>query len=147
MALEIGAHWYRGLRNVAWSPDGVCVLVGQNGAGKTTLLHIPRLFQSLAEAPLPHALELVGGQWGVVHVEAPEASGACNVRLDGLDFSVISRRNVQSEAISLSGSPAWLRVPNAGVFRIRNITDAPSDEGTTPLTARGWLLDIVADDA
>lgn len=38
MAATLIVKNLRALRNVAWSPEGVCALVGPNGAGKSTLL-------------------------------------------------------------------------------------------------------------
>ena len=49
------------LRNVTWSPSGVCLLSGPNGAGKSSILDVLKFLQIAASRGLPEAVRLVGG--------------------------------------------------------------------------------------
>lgn len=61
MRFSLKVRNYRGLREIDWSPDGVCALVGANGSGKTTLLDVPALLRDALERGLVRALEDHGG--------------------------------------------------------------------------------------
>jgi len=61
MGFNLKVRNYRGLREITWSPDGVCALVGANGSGKTTLLDVPALLRDALERGLARALEEHGG--------------------------------------------------------------------------------------
>jgi predicted ATPase len=61
MPFRLQVRNYRGLRNVDWSPEGVCALVGANGSGKTTLLDVPSLLGDALDRGLVRALEQHGG--------------------------------------------------------------------------------------
>lgn len=61
MRFSLKVRNYRGLREIDWSPDGVCALVGANGSGKTTLLDVPALLRDALERGLARALEDHGG--------------------------------------------------------------------------------------
>lgn len=61
MRFSLKVRNYRGLREIDWSPDGVCALVGANGSGKTTLLDVPALLRDALERGLARALEEHGG--------------------------------------------------------------------------------------
>ena len=61
MRFNLKVRNYRGLREIDWSPDGVCALVGANGSGKTTLLDVPALLRDALERGLARALEEHGG--------------------------------------------------------------------------------------
>lgn len=52
---------FRVLRNVRWSPSGVCLLSGPNGAGKSSMLDALKFLQIAAIRGLPEAVRLVGG--------------------------------------------------------------------------------------
>ncbi len=57
----LSVRGYRGLRNVSWSPSGVCALVGPNGSGKSTLLNVLALLRDALASSLAHAFERHGG--------------------------------------------------------------------------------------
>ncbi|HWO18002.1 MAG TPA: ATP-binding protein [Kofleriaceae bacterium] len=58
----------RALREVSWSPSGVCALVGGNGSGKTTLLLVPKLLRAALDQDLAQAVTNVfGGSLGLAH--------------------------------------------------------------------------------
>jgi predicted ATPase len=61
MPFTLTVHNYRALRNVEWSPQGVCALVGPNGAGKSTLLDVLLLLRHTFEFGLVQALNQHGG--------------------------------------------------------------------------------------
>jgi predicted ATPase len=61
MPFRLQVRNYRGLREVDWSPQGVCALVGANGSGKTTLLDVPALLGDALDRGLARALEQHGG--------------------------------------------------------------------------------------
>lgn len=61
MSFQLQVSNYRGLRAVAWSPAGVCALVGANGSGKSTLLDVPALLGDAIDRGLARALEDHGG--------------------------------------------------------------------------------------
>ncbi len=61
MSFTLRVKNYRGLRNVEWSPEGVCALVGPNASGKTTLLDAPQLLGDARTRGLSRALEEHGG--------------------------------------------------------------------------------------
>lgn len=63
---------YRGLREIDWSPEGVCALVGANGSGKTTLLDVPALLRDALDRGLARALEDHGGIAGARNLYAPD---------------------------------------------------------------------------
>ena len=52
---------FRGLRNVRWSPSGVCLLSGPNGAGKSSLLEALEFLRSAAIRGIREAVRLTGG--------------------------------------------------------------------------------------
>lgn len=54
----------RGLRRIAWSPQGVSLLAGANGAGKTTLLLTLKLLHAALDMGLPRAVtHVLGGSY------------------------------------------------------------------------------------
>lgn len=61
MPFRLQVRNYRGLRNVNWSPEGVCALVGANGSGKTTVLDVPVLLGDALNRGVARALEAHGG--------------------------------------------------------------------------------------
>lgn len=70
MQFTLEVQNYRGLRNVRWSPRGVCALVGPNGGGKTTLLSVLELLRQSYEQGFARAVDLQGGSWGLRHLDA-----------------------------------------------------------------------------
>lgn len=71
MAITLEARNFRGLRQLSWSPSGVCVLVGPNGSGKTTALTLLEFLQHAFRRGLLAAVDLSGGSWGLRHLQAP----------------------------------------------------------------------------
>jgi predicted ATPase len=61
MGFTLKVRNFRGLRDIDWSPSGVCALVGPNGSGKTTLLDVPALLRDALDRGLARALEQHGG--------------------------------------------------------------------------------------
>jgi predicted ATPase len=59
MDIQLKVKNFRCLRNVDWSPDGVCVLVGPNGSGKTTLFDALSFFRLMYEGA-PNQNQLLG---------------------------------------------------------------------------------------
>jgi len=72
MAFRLEVRNYRGLREVDWSPTGVCALVGANGSGKTTLLDVPALLGDALDRGLARALEDHGGIANARNMRADE---------------------------------------------------------------------------
>jgi predicted ATPase len=61
------------LREVHWSPTGLCAVIGANGAGKTTLLLGLKLIRAALDRGLPQAVtNVLGGSHGLRHWGAPE---------------------------------------------------------------------------
>jgi len=81
---------FRGLRHVAWSPDGVCALIGPNGAGKSTLLLALKLLRAAIDRGLPEAVSSVlGGSDGLKHNDAADDEPVMlQVALDALCWRV-----------------------------------------------------------
>src|SRR5262245_16421399 len=61
MGIHLKVKNFRCLRNVDWSPDGVCVLVGPNGSGKTTLFDAMGFLRLAYERNLSQAVAESGG--------------------------------------------------------------------------------------
>jgi predicted ATPase len=72
MTFRLRVRNYRGLKEVDWSPSGVCALVGPNGSGKTTLLDVPALLRDALDRGLARALEQHGGIANARNVHAAE---------------------------------------------------------------------------
>jgi predicted ATPase len=61
------------LREVHWSPTGICAVVGANGTGKTTLLLVLKLIRAAVNRGLPQAVaSVLGGGHGLRHWGASE---------------------------------------------------------------------------
>jgi predicted ATPase len=73
MRFTLQVRNFRGLRDIAWSPSGVCALVGPNGSGKTTLLDVPALLRDALDRGLARALEQHGGIANARNVHAADA--------------------------------------------------------------------------
>jgi predicted ATPase len=58
---RIRAKNFRALRNLDWSPDGLCLLAGANGAGKTTTLDILRFLAAMFFRGRENAFLTIGG--------------------------------------------------------------------------------------
>ncbi len=71
MTITLEARNFRGLRQLSWSPSGVCVLVGPNGSGKTTALTLFEFLQHAFRRGLLAAVDLSGGSWGLRRLHAP----------------------------------------------------------------------------
>jgi energy-coupling factor transporter ATP-binding protein EcfA2 len=70
MGITLKVKNFRCLRNVDWSPDGVCVLVGPNGSGKTTLFDALTFLKRACEFDINQAVEALGGSY-FRHLDAP----------------------------------------------------------------------------
>jgi predicted ATPase len=70
MTVTLEALNFRGLRKLAWSPSGVCALVGPNGSGKTTALSLLQFFQDAFRKGLLAAIENQGGAWQLRNLRA-----------------------------------------------------------------------------
>jgi predicted ATPase len=57
MSFTLKVRNYRGLRQVDWSPEGVCALVGPNGSGKTTLLRVLDVLREALDSDFLTAIE------------------------------------------------------------------------------------------
>jgi predicted ATPase len=71
MPITLKARNFRGLRQLSWTPSGVCVLVGPNGSGKTTALSLFEFLHHAFHRGLLAAVDLSGGMWGLRHLQAP----------------------------------------------------------------------------
>ena len=71
MTITLEARNFRGLRQLYWSPSGVCALVGPNGSGKTTALILFEFLQHAFHRGLLAAVDFSGGSWGLRHLHAP----------------------------------------------------------------------------
>jgi predicted ATPase len=74
MRFRLKVRNYRGLREINWSPEGVCALVGPNGSGKTTLLDVLALLRDALDRGLARALEEHGGIANARNVDALEGA-------------------------------------------------------------------------
>jgi predicted ATPase len=74
MRFSLKVRNYRGLREIDWSPAGVCALVGASGSGKTTLLDVPALLRDALERGLARALEDHGGIANARNLYAPSSA-------------------------------------------------------------------------
>src|ERR1700722_6254645 len=63
MGIRLQVKNFRVLRNVDWSPDGVCLVVGPNGAGKTTLFDAMSFLTMATKADLGQAVAALGGTY------------------------------------------------------------------------------------
>lgn len=86
MGFRIQAKHYKGLRDLDWSPRGVCALVGPNGSGKTTVLRLPELFRLAFESDWAHAVSYVNGAGELRNYDAP-ATEASGVTLSHVDIA------------------------------------------------------------
>lgn len=75
MAFRLHVHNFGPLRDIDWSPSGVCGLVGANGSGKTTLLRILEFFELAQRRGLDEAFNAFGGPGAVRHVAAADDEG------------------------------------------------------------------------
>ena len=75
MGFTLHVENYRGLRQVSWSPSGVCALTGPNGSGKTTLLSAVEFLRHFLQRGIQPAVELSGGPEGLFHQAAAPAEG------------------------------------------------------------------------
>jgi len=80
----------RGLRQLRWSPSGVCLLVGANGAGKSTVLLVLKMLRAAVDRGLAEAVQLtLGGAHALKHRDALEDEPiTIAVELDGLRWAV-----------------------------------------------------------
>src|SRR5690349_448594 len=72
MGINLKVKNFRCLRDVDWSPDGVCLLVGPNGAGKTTLFDSLRLLRLAYELDPEQAVIACGGSYLRHKLASPE---------------------------------------------------------------------------
>ncbi|ATB29551.1 AAA family ATPase [Melittangium boletus] len=71
MGFTLEVYNYRALRQVDWSPSGVCAITGPNGAGKTTLLSAIEFLRHFLERGVQAAIEFSGGTASIVNQHAP----------------------------------------------------------------------------
>lgn len=76
--LTITAKDFCGLREVRWSPSGVCLVAGTNGTGKTSLLRILELLRDALTHGVSEAIKFQHGSAGLRRLGA---SGPPEVRL------------------------------------------------------------------
>lgn len=89
---------FRGLREVDWSPEGVCLIAGPNGSGKTTLLEALLFLSDAFSSNLSAAVRRQRGATALRHIRAGEGDGivvvlrvghaSWELRLDAGDASV-----------------------------------------------------------
>lgn len=72
MAVRLTVHNYRVLKDIDWTPSGVCLLVGPNGSGKTTLLSVLELLRGSFQYSLAPAIEYIGGAACLKNIWVPE---------------------------------------------------------------------------
>lgn len=71
---------FRALKQVEWSPEGVCLLAGYNGAGKSTVLKTLSFLRGAYLRGVVNAVDHVGGRDWVCHRSA-ELDEAVRVEL------------------------------------------------------------------
>jgi predicted ATPase len=64
MGIHLQIRNYRGIQDIRFNPEGVCLLVGPNGSGKSTLLSGIELVRNAFEHGFDIALNDSGGPWG-----------------------------------------------------------------------------------
>ncbi len=65
--LQLTVRNFRGLRDAAWSPAGVCALVGPNSSGKSTLLEAFLFAHYAAKRTPKDAIQVSGGMRAFLH--------------------------------------------------------------------------------
>lgn len=71
--LTFRASSFRAVRELAWRPEGVCLLSGPNGAGKTTTLDVMRFLRAMMEWGYESAFQAVDADH-LRHLEAAEGA-------------------------------------------------------------------------
>ncbi len=67
--LRLTVRNYRGVREAAWSPEGVCALVGPNASGKSTLLEVFLFLHFAARLTPRDAVQVTGGVQTFLHLD------------------------------------------------------------------------------
>jgi predicted ATPase len=96
MGIQLKIRNFRCLRNIDWSPDGVCVLVGPNGAGKSTLFDALNFLRLACESDLSQAIAASGGPY-FRHLDAPPQ--------EAVAFSLTQRTCTWDLTISFGAGP------------------------------------------
>ncbi|MCB9761653.1 MAG: AAA family ATPase [Alphaproteobacteria bacterium] len=120
MSWTLIAKNYRGLREVAWSPQpGLNLLMGGNGAGKTTLLFVPAILRTALDRRrgLPAAIEAYGGHYDLKHLDAePDQPIVLGVEHGGVRWALEPTPNGSerpAEQVWVSGRCVGRRAPGA----------------------------------
>jgi len=131
MAFSLRVRNYRGLRNVAWRPEGVCAIVGPNASGKTTLLDVPALLGDALERGLARAFEEHGGIADMRSLAAPETEQVeFEVAVDEFRWHLIPTY------IQQTGFRPWERV-----FKADELL-AKRNNGDDQAALRGGLMSV-----
>lgn len=133
---------FRGLAQVDWSPEGVCLVVGPNGSGKTTLLDAISFLCGAFARGVPQAVTVQRGPAGLRRLGAPGPEEVV-LELKVGDASWTLRLNLDGGGVG--EYPAELVQVGSGVLvrRAANVPDwyfgrrrqPPDPEGRTCLRA------------
>lgn len=74
-AISLRLRNFRGLREVDWSPEGVCLIAGPNGSGKTTLLEALLFLSDAFQSNLPTAVRRQRGATALRHLRSAPTEG------------------------------------------------------------------------
>jgi len=142
--ITLSARDFRGLKQVAWSPEGVCLVAGPNGSGKTTLLDALGFLRDAFNRSVAQAVTL---QRGAAALRRVDAGGPPEVVL-GVELGDVSWElrisieggvvgNLPGETVKVGGKVVVRRAAHAQEWyleRERRMSDA---DGRTCLRA-GW---------
>jgi predicted ATPase len=132
MAFRLRIKNFRALRDVDWSPTGVCALVGPNASGKTTLLDVPAMLGDALSRGLSRAFEEHGGLDALRTLAVPDSE---QIELD-VSLGELSWRLIPSQAAG--GFQPWERVFRGGEVLVTR------ERGSTTITLNS--LTVESDD-
>lgn len=163
MGIQLKVKNFRCLRNVDWSPDGVCVLVGPNGSGKTTLFDALNFLRLAFETDLNQAYVALGGPF-FRNLDAPSleavgfslTQGTCSwdltIPLGGGPFNISIGESVTEGAeIIISKRPGdhalkfrqqMLVLPGPPAGALRFLANMPIDQNPLPIAVKQLISTV-----
>jgi predicted ATPase len=114
--LSLRLRNFRGLRDVDWSPDGVCLIAGPNGSGKTTLLEALLFLSDAFQSNLTTAVRRQRGAAALRHLHSSDTD-AIELRLEVGDVRWELRVEVNGGAVGELPEEAVFKGATAAVRR------------------------------
>jgi predicted ATPase len=142
MAFRLRIENFRALRNVDWSPVGVCALVGPNASGKTTLLDVPAMLGDALDRGLSRAFEEHGGLDALRTLAVPDSEQiAFDVALGELSWRLIPSQTgagfLPWERVFRGGEAVATRERSSTTVTINGMTMQADEQ-----LAAGLLFDV-----